>query len=138
MRLRLLHGLTPAILLAAACVAPADDGSRKHVARALTRTLGEAGEAADPQIAFRQDSTHLLVQFLTVAFPTVSDGELTSQATRIAKTALSNYDRADQLDSVTVLYREPVRKGTWWIRHTRSFSVDSLHAGTGSELGRRD
>lgn len=121
-----MHKLIPAILLAGACESPSDDESRKHVTGVLTQTLGEA---ARPRVAFQRDSTHLLVQLLTVAFPSVSEDELTAQATDIAQTTLNNYDRADQLDSITVLYRERAGRGVWWIRHTRAFSVDSLNGG---------
>lgn len=123
MRIYPAYRLTPILFLAVACMRSAKDESRERVARALTETLGEA---ADPQIAFQRDSSHLLVQLLTVAFPTVSEEALTTQAKNIASSALRHYDKAGQLDSVTVLYREPVRRGMWWIRHTRSFPVDSL------------
>lgn len=108
---------------AAACMGIEKDESRERVADALTNMLGEA---ANPDIGFLGDSSHLQVSLLTVAFPTVSEAELTGQARIIASSALRNYGEAGRLDSITVLYREPVRKGTWWVRHTRSFSVDSL------------
>lgn len=114
------------LLLAAfavACMGIATDESRERVADALTRMLGEA---ADPDVGFLNDSSHLQLSLLTVAFPTVSESELTEQARIIASSALRNYDEAGRLDKITVLYREPVRKGMWWIRHTRTFSVDSL------------
>jgi len=123
MRLLIMYRATAIILLATACAGSAQDASCKHVARTLSNALGEA---ADPQIGFQRDSTHLLVLLLTVAFPTVSEAELTMQARRIATTALHNYDEADQLDSVTVVYQEPVRQGMWWIRHTRKFAVAEL------------
>lgn len=123
MRLVHVYRFMPAIFLAAACVAAAEGDSRERVARALAESLGEA---ADPQIAFQRDSSHLLVQLATVAFPTVSEDELTRRARGIATTAMRNYDDAERLDSITVLYREKAGKGIWWIRNTRAFSVDSL------------
>lgn len=126
MHLLVLPRLLPVIVIAAACVAPFEGDARERAARAVTGFLGEAGEAADVRIAFQQDSTHLLVQLLTVAFRTVPEDALTAQATRIAKTALRSYDHADQLDSITVLYRERIDRGAWWIRHIRSFSAASL------------
>jgi hypothetical protein len=123
MRLLFVYVVTATILFATACSVSAKDKSRKNVARALIETVGES---ADPQIAFRRDSSHLLIQLLTVAFPTVSEDELTRRSWGIARSALRSYDDANQLDSITVLYRERVRDGMWWIRHTRTFAVDSL------------
>lgn len=123
MRISPAYKLTPLLFLAVACMRSAKDESRERVARALTEIVGEE---ADPQIAFQRDSSNLRVQLLTVAFPTVSEEALTAQAKNIASFALRHYDKAGQLDSVTVVYREPVRRGMWWIRHYRSFSVDSL------------
>jgi hypothetical protein len=108
---------------AVGCMQSAKDESRGRVVRALTESLGEM---ADPQIAFQRDSTHLLVHLRTAAFPTVSEEALTEQARNVASLALRHFDRARELDSVTVLYREPFRKGVSWIRHRRGFSVDSL------------
>jgi hypothetical protein len=71
-------------------------------------------------------ASHLLIQLLTVAFPAVSEDELTRRSRAIARRALRSYGNANQLDSITVLYRERVRDGMWWIRHTRTFAVDSL------------
>ena len=79
---------------------PIRDNSLERVASALRDSLGKA---ANPQVAFQKDSTHLLVQLATVAFPTVSESVLTAQATRIASFALRHYEKADQLDSVTCL-----------------------------------
>ena len=111
------------LALATACVGPAKDESRERVASALRERLGEA---ADPQVAFQRDSAHLLVRLATVAFPTVSDSLLTVQARSIASFALGHYEKANQLDSVSVLYHEAVRPGVWHIRHARSFSVENL------------
>lgn len=126
MRISQAYTLIPVVSFAVACMGHARDDSRERVARALTSMLGEA---AAPQIAFVRDSSHLRVQLSTVAFPTVSEEELTKQAERVASSALRNYDKASQLESVTVVYREPVRPGMWWIRHSRTFSVASLRNG---------
>lgn len=124
LRLAPLCRYMAATFLAAACTADAEGDSRERVARALAESLGEA---ADPEIAFRRDSSHLLIQLATIAFPTVLEDELTRRARGIANTALSTYDKADQLDSITVLYREKAGNGIAWIRNTRTFSVDSLN-----------
>src|SRR5450759_1044582 len=109
------------VALAAACVEPAN--SRERLASALRDSLGKA---ADPQVAFQRDSTHLLVELATVAFPTVPEPVLTGQARDIGGFALRHYERANQVDSVTVLYREAVRPGVWHIRHTRTFPGENL------------
>jgi hypothetical protein len=105
----------------AACAEPAN--SRERLASILSDSLGTA---ADPAVAFQKDSTHLMVELATVAFPTVTDSVLTSQARGIGRFALRHYEPANELDSVTVLYREEVRPGAWHIRHTRTFPAGDL------------
>jgi len=115
------HQLLPLLALAAACLGPAN--SRERLAAALKDRVGEA---ADPDVGFMRDSTHLLVNLATVAFRTVPDSALTVQARDIGAFALRHYERADEVDSVTVLYREKVSSGFWWIRHERTFPVGEL------------
>ena len=107
----------------AACVGVTPDNSRTRLASVLRDSLGAA---ADPQVAFQRDSTHLLVQLATVAFPTVSEAELSDEAKHIGGFAFQHYERANELDSVTVLYHEKVRSGVYWIRHERTFPVEQL------------
>ena len=64
----------------AACVGPFKANAR-GVAVALRDTLGKA---ADPQVAFERDSTHLLVQLSAAAFPTVPDSALTRRRGALA------------------------------------------------------
>jgi len=109
--------------LMGACVGVTPDNSRTRLASVLRDSLGAA---ADPQVAFAKDPTHLLVQLATVAFPTVSESELSDEAKSIGGFAFKHYERANELDSVTVLYREKVRSGVWWIRHERTFAVGEL------------
>ena len=105
-----------------ACGGPTN--SRQRLASVLRDSLGEA---ADPQVAYQRDSTHLLVELATAAFPTVSDSILTGEARNIGSFALRHYEKASQLDSVTVLYREAApRAGIWYIRHERTFAVANL------------
>ena len=105
-----------------ACHEPANP--RERVTSALRDSLGTA---ADPQVAFQKDSTHLLVQLATVAFPTIPEAALTYQARNIAAFAVRHYENANQLDSVTVLYREAApHRGIWYIRHERTFPIRSL------------
>ena len=100
--------------------------SRERLASVLRDSLGEA---ADPHVAYQRDSTHLLVELATAAFPTVSDSILTGQAHGIGRFALRHYESGNQLDSVTVLYREAApHPGIWYIRHTRTFPVASLRS----------
>lgn len=106
-----------------ACWGCTPDGPRENVASALREKLGEA---ADPKVGFQPDSTHLLVHLATVAFPTVPENELTRRARAIASFAFRRYANASDADSVTVLYREAVRPGMWWIRHERTFSAETL------------
>ena len=110
-------------VLMAACIRPTPDNSRTRLASVLRASLGDA---ADPQVAFEKDSTHLLVQLATVAFPTVSESQLSDEAKHIGRLAFQHYERVNELDSVTVLYREAVRSGVWRIRHERTFAVEEL------------
>ena len=116
------HLLLLVLVSAAACARTPKD-SRERAAAALKERLGEA---ADPHVAFQKDSTHLLVQLATAAFPTMSETNLTDQATGIATFALRHYEKQNQLDSITVVYREKAAPGFWWIRHQRTFPVESL------------
>ena len=115
------HQLLPLLALAAACLGPAN--SRERLASALKDRVGEA---ADPDVGFMRDSTHLLVNLATVAFRTVPDSVLTVQARDIGAFALRHYERANEVDSVTVLYREKVSSGFWYVRHERTFPVAEL------------
>lgn len=110
-------------LLALGCLSHQKDEALQRVDRSLRERLGEL---ADPQVAFMRDSTHLLIQLATVAFRTVTDDELTDRAKNISSFTYARYDRANEVDSVTVFYREKVRRGVWHIRHIRSFGVADL------------
>jgi hypothetical protein len=110
------------LTIAAACAGSQKDQSRDRVASALRDTLGKT---ADPQVAFVRDSTHLLVQLSGDALPTASDS-VTEETRRIGNFALRHYERANELDSVTILYHRPVRPGVWRILQTRAFPVESL------------
>ena len=123
MKIIRLHQLLPLLALAAACTWPTT--SRERLASALRERVGEL---ADPDVGFMKDSTHLLVNLATVAFRTVPDSVLTVQAKDIGAFALRHYERANELDSVTVLYREKVSPGFWYIRHERTFPVGELRS----------
>ena len=109
------------LALAAACLKPAN--SRERLASELKDSLGEA---ANPDVGFMKDSTHLLVNLATVAFRTVPESVLTVQARDIGRFALRHYERATEVDSVTVLYREAVSPGFWYVRHERTFPAGEL------------
>ena len=115
------HQLLPLLALATACLGPAN--SRERLAAALKDRVGDL---ADPDVGFMRDSTHLLVNLATVAFRTVPDSVLTVQAKAIGAFALRHYERANELDSITVLYREKVSSGFWYVRHERTFPVGEL------------
>lgn len=117
-----------ATLLVLGCVRPEKDEALQRLDRTLRDQLGEL---ADPQVAFMRDSTHLQVQLATVAFRTVSDEELTDRAWNVSRFAYSRYERASEVDSVTVLYRENIRRGLWHIRHSRTFPVAALRDAAG-------
>jgi hypothetical protein len=112
------------IIATSACEQDSTARARKHVASLLRRQLGDD---ADPRIAFVRDSTHLLVDLSTAAFPTLADSTLRKWATGFAVTALKNYEMGDSVDSVTVTYSERLRhKGGGWIRHIDTFPVSVL------------
>ena len=111
------------IVVESSCTQDPTHRSRKHVASLLSQ---EIGEAADPQVAFLRDSTHLLVDLSTAAFPTLAESTLTKRARGFAITALKNYDRVDTLDSISVVYTERLGHEGGWIRHIDAFSVAAL------------
>jgi len=127
------------LALAPACMRSANDESRERVASALRDSLGglatdpqvafdrkSLGEAADPEVAFLRDSTHLLILLSTVAFPTRPESAWTDEARKIGSFAFRHYEKADQLDSLTLQYHERIRPGMWWIRHSDTFSAGQL------------
>jgi hypothetical protein len=109
------------LIIAAACGEPPD--SRDRLTSGLRDSLPEP---ANPVAGFGRDSTHLVVYVETAAFLTVPESVLTSNAKQIAALAVRHFEKASQLDSVEVLYREPVRRGVWHIRHVRTFPVGML------------
>jgi hypothetical protein len=109
------------LALAAGCAGPVD--ARDRLAFALSDSLGKA---ADPHVAFQNDSTHLVVELADSVFSAVPESALTRQARDIGGLALRRYERAAELDSVTVLYRDSVTQGVWRIRRTRTFPVGAL------------
>src|SRR3954470_9549144 len=122
MKLRIRPQWLFMLAFSGACHQPAN--SRERASSALRDSLGTD---ADPQVAFQRDSTHLLVQLATVAFPTMPEAALTGQAQSIAAFAVRHYENANQLDSVTVLYREAApQPGVWYIRHERTFPIGEL------------
>jgi hypothetical protein len=121
MKIMRRHQLLLVLALAVACRGPAN--SRERLASALKERLGEA---ANPDVGFFRDSTHLLVNLATVAFRTVPESVLTVQARDIGRFAQHNYERASEVDSVTVVYREAVSPGLWYVRHERTFPVGDL------------
>lgn len=121
MRIIRRHGLLLLLAVAVACTGPGN--SRERLASALKDRLGDA---ANPDVGFIRDSTHLLVNLATVAFRSVPESALTVQARDIGRFALQHYERANDVDTVTVLYREKVSSGFWYIRHERTFAVGDL------------
>jgi hypothetical protein len=111
------------LAFATACLGSTRDDSRQRVASALRDTLGKA---ADPQVAFMNNSRHLLIQLSTAAFVNASDSTFAQQAKDIARFAFRRYEKASGLDSITVLDRNSVAKGVWQIRYTRTFPVKDL------------
>ena len=110
--------------VASSCTQDLTHRSRKHVASLLSEQIGDA---ADPQIGFLKDRTHLLVDLSTAAFPTLTESTLTKRSRGFAVTALKNYVKADTLDSISVVYSERLgHKVGGWIRHTDTFPVSVL------------
>ena len=112
------------IVAASACEQDSTHHARQRVASLLREQLGDA---ADPQIGFMRDSTHLLVDLSTAAFPVLVDSMLTKRARGFAVTALKNYEMSKSLDSITVTYNERLgHKGGGWLRHFDTFPVSDL------------
>ena len=116
------------------CLAPlacAREGHESEARARLTTVLRDSlGAATDPNVAFianggRRDS-HLYVMFDTTEVPNVSDSVFELRARDIARFAMRHYEKAGELDSVTVATRESVQPGMWRIHHSSAFGVARL------------
>ena len=68
-------------ILLSALWRPASESTPANPRTRLASVLRDSiGAEADPQVAFQRDSTHLLVELATVAFPTISESELSDEA----------------------------------------------------------
>jgi hypothetical protein len=116
------------LLFAPACNPKASESqAREALARVLRDTLGPT---TNPNVAFiidggRRDS-HLYLMFDTTAVPNVSDSLFDLRARNLASFAMRHYDKASQLDSVTVATREALQPGVWRLHHSRAFATASL------------
>ncbi|MFN2638481.1 MAG: hypothetical protein ABR585_15910, partial [Gemmatimonadaceae bacterium] len=99
-------------------------------ARLATVLRDSLGRIADPNVAFIVDDghrdSHLYVMFDTTAAPNVSDSVFQLRARDLARFAMRHYEKAGELDSVTIATRESVQSGVWRIHHTRAFAVANL------------
>jgi hypothetical protein len=68
----------------------------------------DVGAAANPQVAFARDSTHLLIQLQADPFAELPDSAFTRLARQVAALALHEYQHAAVLDSVTVSAGETI------------------------------
>jgi len=125
MRFTSLSTLLLIVAIGLACARGTEDQAREHLAAALGDTLGKN---ADPSVGFLNDRNHLQVSLSAARFPKTSDSAFAAQAKEIARFTFARYEKAQGLDSITVLDREPVSKGVWRMRHVQTFSVDELRS----------
>jgi hypothetical protein len=115
-----------------AAVACHSGDSDADVRARLTDVLRDSlGRTADPNVAFMADGnnrgSHLYVAFDTTAVPNVSDAVFDSRARDLARFAVRHYERASNLDSITVATRERLQPGIWRVHHRRSFAMADLN-----------
>ena len=106
-----------------ACYNTHRNSARENLLAALQDSLGKD---AQPEVAFLRDSTNLQIELAAAPFANLSDSAFTDRARDIARFALTRYEKASELDSVTVLDRDVVTRGVWKIRNTRAFSIAEL------------
>jgi hypothetical protein len=116
------------------CLAPlacAREGHESEARARLATILRDSlGATTDPNVAFITDgghrNSHLYVMFDTTAVPNVSDSVFELRARDLARFAMRHYEKAGELDSVTVATRESVQPGLWRIHHSSAFGVPRL------------
>jgi hypothetical protein len=84
------------------------------------------GAATNPQVSYLNNDKHLLVQFDTTAFASLSDSVFTLRAKEIGGFSKRHYEKPADLDSISVMAHEQVQPGVWKIRQMRTFSVSAL------------
>jgi len=88
------------------------------------------GRTTDPKVAFIVHGTaldrNLYVHFDTTAFANLSDSAFVVRAKEIARFSVRHYDKAQNLDSVTVASRETLEPGVARIHHQLTFSMTAL------------
>lgn len=112
--------LLPVVVLA--CKQQPPEDSRERLAIALSDSMGRVSDA---HVAFLRDSTHLLIELSGPEFYGMPDSMFPTVANDIARFGLRHYDKADRLDSVSVLDRDSV-VGGWRVIHLARFSVEDL------------
>src|SRR5438046_10446738 len=103
-----------------ACSNTPRNPARENLVAALQDSLGKD---AQPEVAFQRDSTNLQIELAAAPFAKLSDSAFTVRARDIARFALARYEKAGELDSITVLDRDVVSRGAWRIRDTRACSI---------------
>lgn len=110
---------------------PSSD-ARERLATVLRDSLGESFK---PKVSFLGDGgrpeSHLYVTIDTDAVPDESDSVFVRRALDLARFAVRHYERAGNLDSVTVAVEEFWQPGVWRVVHSRAFAIASLDS-TGS------
>ncbi len=122
--LALLSSLT-LILGAAACEKEGHEAEAR--ARLRSDLRDSLGAATDPEVAFiGRRGSHLYVHFDTTAFANLSDSAFVVRARDVARFSLRHYQKAQDLDSITVGARENVKPGLARIHHTAAFGIAGL------------
>jgi len=117
-------------LVALGCHAEAGGvDARTRLAAVLRDSLGAKH---DPNVSFlvhgEHQESHLYLTFDTTLVPNVPDSLFGRRARDIAQFSMRHYEKASELDSITVAAREPMQPGAWRVVHSRAFSVASLRA----------
>jgi hypothetical protein len=99
-------------------------------ARLTTVLRDSVGEGVKPNVSFLADGgrpeSHLYVTLDADAEPSESDSLFVRRARDLARFAVRHYERAGNLDSVTVALQEFWQPGVWRVVHSRAFAIASL------------
>src|SRR4051812_14208915 len=120
-----------AFTLLVGAVACDEKGPEPEARASLTSILRDSvGAATDPKVAFiiegNDRDKHLYVHFDTSAFPNMSDSAFGLRARKIAQLSMRHYEKAGNLDSITIASRENLKPGVARIHYQRAFSIAQL------------
>jgi hypothetical protein len=112
----------------AACTPKSPEEEARNKLAAMLRD--SVGRGTDPKVSFIMEGAvsgkNLYVHFDTTAFPNMPESTFVVRARDVARFSLRHYEKAQDLDSVTIASRENLQPGLARIHHQRVFSTAEL------------